>query len=221
MKNINKNMAGGGTGAGTDLVYRKADTGEEVTKAVAEQAIASGDRNYIITQRNVSKSGVRETPLIKAPDLTQEEKQYVISSNRIQGRIASLKDSLNQIKGEKGSPQWKKFQSQNLHPAFIKDNSSMEDVQSEIKALKSDIPFIRGGKQLTPEEGKRVDYLLNPFGKSDERYQKDLDIFNKEFVEGTEIMIGGVSAISKQGAKQSSGKTITLPSGGTIQITGQ
>ena len=47
--------------------------------------------------------------------------------------------------------------------------------------MKADIPFLRGGKQLTPMEAKRVDILLDPTGKSDKTKLENIDKFEKEF----------------------------------------
>ena len=65
---------------------------------------------------------------------------------------------------------------------------------ADLNALKADIPFLRGGKQLTPTEAKRVDKLLNPFGKKPNVYKRDIEIFQKEFYTGKEIMKHGALA---------------------------
>jgi hypothetical protein len=194
MQNVNKSM---GTGDGADLVYRKADTGEEVSKQEAESAIAKGDRNYIINQRVTTKAGVKESPLIKAPDLTQDEKQYTIAADRISKSLGNLTDKFPKLYEKKGSPLWKSMQIQNVPFALIGDKD-IQDLKSSLNMVKADIPFLRGGKQLTDTEAKRIDILLNPMGKSPDIYKRDIKQFQDEFMGGKELMVGGVSAMSRQ-----------------------
>lgn len=201
MQSINKKMT---EGDGTDLVYRKADTGEEVTKEEAEAAIANGDRNYLVNQRITTKSGTSEKPLIKPPDLTKEEKEYVNASRRIGEALGDMSTRFTEIaKSKKGSAGWKKAQVQmklpfSLEYAAVQDQD-LQYIKSSIDKVKADIPFLRGGKQLTNTEAKRIDILLNPFGKSDATIQRDIKRFQEEFSFGEKLMIGGVSAISRQG----------------------
>jgi hypothetical protein len=196
MQNINKRLEG----EGADLVYRRADTGEEVTKEEAESAIANGDRNFLINQRITTKAGVRETPLIKSPDLTKDEKEYMVASKRIVGSVDDLLGRFDKMFEKKGSAGWKQAQVQSL-PFFAIGDQDLQYFKSSLNKLKGDIPFLRGGKQLTPMEAKRVDVLLNPFGKTKDTYQRDLETFKNEFTSGAEIMVGGVSALSKQKAQ--------------------
>lgn len=200
IQSINKKMT---EGDGTDLVYRKADTGEEVTKEEAEAAIANGDRNYLVNQRITTKSGTSERPLIKPPDLTKEEKEYVNASRRIGEALTDMSTRFTEIaKSKKGSAAWKKAQVQmklpfSLEYAAVQDQD-LQYIKSSIDKVKADIPFLRGGKQLTNTEAKRIDILLNPFGKSDATIQRDIERFQKEFSFGEKLMIGGVSAISRE-----------------------
>lgn len=204
MQNVNKSM---GMGDGADLVYRKADTGEEVSKEEAEAAIAKGDRNYIINQRVTTKAGVKESPLIKAPDLTQDEKQYTIAADRISKSLGNLTDKFPKLYEKKGSPLWKSMQIQNVPFALIGDKD-IQDLKSSLNMVKADIPFLRGGKQLTDTEAKRIDILLNPMGKSPDIYKRDVKQFQDEFMGGKALMVGGVSAMSRQAEQQaSSGQT--------------
>lgn len=194
MQNVNKSM---GTGDGADLVYRKADTGEEVSKEEAEAAIAKGDRNYIINQRVTTKAGVKESPLIKAPDLTQDEKQYTIAADRISKSLGNLTNKFPKLYEKKGSSLWKSMQIQNVPFALIGDKD-IQDLKSSLNMVKADIPFLRGGKQLTDTEAKRIDVLLNPMGKDPDVYKRDIKQFEDEFMGGKKLMIGGVSAMSRQ-----------------------
>lgn len=64
LQGINKQM-GGGAGSSNNLIYRRADTGEEVSKEEAQAAIANGDKNFLVNQKVISKSGIKEVPLNK------------------------------------------------------------------------------------------------------------------------------------------------------------
>jgi len=79
-------------------------------------------------------------------------------------------------------------------PYILAQDQSVQSLKSDLIYLKAQIPFLRGGKQLTKEEGKRIDIQLNPFGKSKETYKKDIDRFEKEFLYGADIMKYGINA---------------------------
>jgi hypothetical protein len=183
MKNIKK----------SDIRYRSNITGEEVDAETAMADIAQGNTNkYIITKVMPTKYGEQETPLIKPEDLTQEEKNYIITSQRIQTRLKGILDfSKNERFKSYGG--WQGFQAEKL-PFWMINDKDVQDIKSNISAVKGDIPFLRGGKQLTPTEAKRVDILLNPFGKSDEIYTRDIQQFLDEFVTGEQVMLKGVKA---------------------------
>ena len=66
-------------------------------------------------------------------------------------------------------------------PWMVSKDPISEKMQSEMTSLKSNIPFTKGGKQLTPMEAKRVDVLLETAGKSDKRIQSDYETFKNEF----------------------------------------
>ena len=66
-------------------------------------------------------------------------------------------------------------------PWMVSKDPVGERLQSEITAMKANIPFTKGGKQLTKTEAKRIDILLNTAGKSDERIQRDYQLFRDEF----------------------------------------
>ncbi len=184
----------------TDLVYRRADTGEEIAPDMAKKAIENGDRNFNVFKRISTKAGEKETILNKVPDLTQEEKQYVVASQRIVKSTDGILNKFKDIYTKKGNSFWRQVQVEKLPYLMVRDQD-LQYIKSSLLKLKGDIPFLRGGKQLTPMEAKRVDVLLNPFGKNEKTYRKDLEQFKTEFTSGAEIMIGGVSALNKPQAK--------------------
>lgn len=184
-------------GQGGDLIYRDPATGQEISQEQALQGIQQGQQ-YIINRRITSRQGIKEESVSKPEDLTQEEKQYMITSKRVLSSIDALQNqiypTLDKMGGDKN---WQAFQAQNLPFATI-GNQNIEDFKSAITQLKSDIPFLRGGKQLTATEAKRVDILLNPFGKSKETRIKDIERFKKEFLGGAELMKGGIRYLNRQ-----------------------
>lgn len=98
MQGVNKRM--GGDNSGSDVVYRRADTGEEVAREVAEKDIAQGDRNYIINQRVASKSGVKETPLVSTQDrkfMDEQEENKKVQQQKSQMVLDTAQDTLNTI----------------------------------------------------------------------------------------------------------------------------
>ncbi len=200
---LNKIIAGrfGDTSKG-DIIYRNAITGEEVDKNTALMDMAQGNTNkYIVSKVTPTKYGETETPVIKPEDLTQEEKNYVITSKRIQGRLKSIQDiALPKIKSGEWKD-WQSYQAQGIHPLFVRDKE-LQRFQSDLQSLKADIPFLRGGKQLTPMEAKRVDMLLDPLGKDEERYANDIQTFMNEFVSGEQLMLKGVKALNQKGSSQ-------------------
>lgn len=66
-------------------------------------------------------------------------------------------------------------------PWMVSKDPVGERMQSEITAMKANIPFTKGGKQLTKTEAKRIDVLLDTAGKSDDRINRDYQLFNDEF----------------------------------------
>jgi len=67
-------------------------------------------------------------------------------------------------------------------------------LQSAQQSLKALIPFAKGGKQLTQQEAKRLDTLLNFQGKNKERVQRDLNAFVDEFNTMRDLALGGSNA---------------------------
>jgi len=198
-----------GTGGG-GIVYRNATTGEEVAPEIAIPDINAGNiEKYIISKKNITRSGITENPLIKPEDLTQEEKNYVITSKRLQTRLDNLlTDVLPKFKeGKFGN--WQSFQAQSMPYLAIQDQG-VQDFKSNLVALKADIPFLRGGKQLTSTEAKRVDILLNPLGKSEETYRRDIETFKKEFMAGEQLMRKGIKALNVGSTSTSSNQRVNV-----------
>jgi len=192
---ILKNIGGGE--AGGDLIYRDISTGQEVPQEEALKNIANGVQ-YIINRRVTSRQGIKEEPVAKPEDLTQEEKQYTITTERVLSSLGALKNDIYpKLDKMKGNKDWEAFQAEKL-PFWAIGNQDIEDFKSAIVQLKADIPFLRGGKQLTPTESKRVDILLNPFGKSEETRLKDIKRFQEEFLGGAALMKGGIRELNKR-----------------------
>lgn len=188
--------AGQGSDEGADLVYRRGATGETVPAAQAIGEIEQGNRDFTINQRRVGRSGVIETPISKPADLTEREKEYIITSKRIQKRLGGIQELVPEVR-QKGYGELENFavQSKRVPYIFLRDKT-LKDLKSNIDSVKADIPFLRGGKQLTIEEGRRVDILLSPFGKSDEIYQRDIGQFQEEFILGERLMTEGITALN-------------------------
>jgi hypothetical protein len=66
-------------------------------------------------------------------------------------------------------------------PWMVSKDPIAERFQSETTGLKSNIPFTKGGKALTPMEARRIDVLLETAGKSDDRIKRDYQLFQDEF----------------------------------------
>lgn len=177
-----------------DIVYRNPITGEEVPAEQAMNDMVNGVGQYKVSQRIKTRAGTLEKSLINPQDLTQEEKQYLISSTRIQGTLNDILTDLPTIYSKKGTPDLvKQFQSEKL-PFWMTPDQDIQTLKANLNYLKADIPFLRGGKQLTQTESRRVDVLLNPLGKTEETYRKDIDRFKKEFGIGEMLTKYGVAA---------------------------
>ena len=195
-----ENFQGQGIGNQGGLVYRDALSGQEVPEEQAMQDIQGGSQKYIVSKIVNTRSGPRENVLIKPPDLSGTEKEYVIGSRRIQTRLNNM---LNRAIPKLESGKWGGFQSiqtQRPVPYFAVKDKDLQDFKSNLNAVKADIPFLRGGKQLTNTEAKRVDILLDPFGKDTAVLKRDYDTFLDEFIYGENLMKYGVA-----GEKQFSG----------------
>lgn len=207
MKNVNSQMDPGSGGGGVaSLVYRDPVTGEEIPRDIAVQNMKDGKGRYVVNQKVITKEGIKENPVVKPEDMTKEEKEYLITANRVKTSLGDLKDNiypnLDKIGGNKD---WEAFQAQNVPFAGIR-NQGIQDFKSSLTRLKADIPFLRGGKQLTDTEAKRVDILLNPFGKTKETREKDIERFQKEFSMGENLMKYGM-APSMGGSQGQSAQT--------------
>ncbi|MBF0443888.1 MAG: hypothetical protein HQK54_18410 [Oligoflexales bacterium] len=190
-----KNIEGGGVGG--DLIYRDPSTGMEIPKEQALQDIGEG-KQYIVNRRVATRQGVKEEPVSKPEDLTETEKNYMTTSDRVMKSLDALKsDVYPKLDNMGGNKDWQAFQAQSLPFALIGDQN-IEDYKSALTQLKADIPFLRGGKQLTATEAKRVDILLNPFGKSEETRMKDIERFRSEFLGGAKLMKGGVRELNRR-----------------------
>lgn len=83
----NANVGGGG------VIYRDSTTGMEVPAEKAIPEIAQGNTNYIISRKEISKSGVKEVPISKPEDL---EKGKALK-NKSEFIVGQAQDSLNTI----------------------------------------------------------------------------------------------------------------------------
>jgi len=210
-----KNIEGGG--AGGDLIYRDPSTGMEIPKEQAIADIGQG-KQYIVKRRVATRQGIKEEDVSKPEDLTQEEKTYMITADRVKGSLSALQnDVYPKLDKLGGSKDWQAFQAQNM-PFWAIGNQDIEDYKSALTQLKADIPFLRGGKQLTATEAKRVDILLNPFGKSPETRQKDIQRFQTEFLGGQELMKGGIRELNRRVGGQYSAPT---KPGGQLMVDAQ
>jgi hypothetical protein len=177
----------------TDIVYRHPITGEEVDPDEAKANIASGIGQYIVNQKINTKAGVVEKPLTKPTDPTESEKNYLLTSDRVTKTLDSIANIVvPRIEKAMGNKDWAAFQAQKL-PFWTIGDQNIQDYKSSVNRLKSDIPFLRGGKQLTPTEAKRVDVLVDPFGKSKETYMADIQRFKEEFGVGSNLMKFGLA----------------------------
>lgn len=199
LQGVNKQMETGGNP--DNRVYRDPVTGEEVPAETAIENMKNGQGRYVINQRVMTKAGPKESPLVTPDNLTESEKNYLITANRVKTSLDDLQNNIYpKLDKLGGNKDWEAFQAERVPFIGIK-NQDIQDYKSSLNRLKSDIPFLRGGKQLTATEAKRVDILLNPFGKSDKTRQEDLDRFKKEFNMGENLMKYG-QAPSMSGSTQ-------------------
>lgn len=193
LQGVNKQMDGQGQDSSANLVYRDPVTGEQIPNDIAVQNMKEGKGRYVVNQKVVTKAGVKENPVVKPDDLTKEEKEYITTAERIKTSISDLKDNIYpRLEKMGGYADWQSLQAQSVPFVGIK-NQNIQDFKSQLTRLKADIPFLRGGKALTPQEGKRVDILLNPFGKSKQTRDEDLTRFQKEFMGGENLMKYGLA----------------------------
>lgn len=181
-------------GGDAQIIYRDPITGEEVSPEQAQKDMEEGLGIYQMNQVTNTRNGVVEKPLNKVPELTESEKKYIVDAKRISQTLGTMQDTYEKLqdrfKNSKAS--WQIFQTQSLPYALTQDQD-IQNFKSDLIRLKADIPFLRGGKQLTATEAKRVDSMLNPFGKSPETYSKDIKSFESEFMYGTEISKYGIN----------------------------
>ena len=195
-RSILKNLEGTQQGS-ENLVYRDPATGVEIPQDQALKDIGEG-KQYSIFRKQPSRTGIQEVSVSKPEDLTKEEKDYLITSERVVSSLDSLKDDIYpRLDDKKYNTDVAAFRAQKMPFWTIKDQN-IQDYKSSITQLKADIPFLRGGKALTATESKRVDILLNPFGKSKETRIKDVDRFKKEFMGGAKLMKGGTRELNKR-----------------------
>lgn len=176
---------------GIEKVYRDPITGQEVDPAVAEEDMRNGLGIYQVNQRMSTRGGVVEKPLNKLPDLTEGEKTYVHQARIINDSLGSLLGNYDALY-EKGAADWGSLQAEKL-PYYLTKDQDVQNFKSDLQFLKGQIPFLRGGKNLTKTESARVDNLLNPFGKSKKTFEKDISRFQDEFLGGAEIMKFGMN----------------------------
>jgi hypothetical protein len=180
-------------GKDADTIYRDPVTGEEVDPIQAQEDMEKGLGVYQVNQKLYTRSGVKETNLNKVPDLTQEEKKYVNDARMIGKSLNNLETGFDKLYGKFGKANWQAFQMEKV-PYLLAQDQDVQDLKSELVYMKAAIPFMRGGKQLTPMEAKRIDVMLNPFGKNKETFKKDINRFENEFLGGTEVTKFGINA---------------------------
>lgn len=97
LQGVNKQMSGAGE---DNLVYRKASTGEMVPNDVAQKDISQGNKDYIVNRKEISKSGVKETPVLSTADqkfrMEQEDNQKA-QQQKSQLVLDNAKDTLDTI----------------------------------------------------------------------------------------------------------------------------
>lgn len=205
-------------GGDTEKVYRDPVTGEEVDQATAEEDMKNGLGIYQVNQKISTRAGIVERKLNNVPDLTQEEKKYVNDARMIGSSLSTLESGYDNLYDKYGKANWQSFQIDKV-PYILAQDQQVQDLKSELVYMKAAIPFLRGGKQLTPMEAKRIDVMLNPFGKNKETYKKDIQRFQDEFTAGADIMKFGVNAglmkkLIKGGKKKSDSQNIPDSSSG-------
>lgn len=220
------------SGEDTEKIYRDPITGQEVDPITAEEDMKKGLGIYQVNQKVSTRAGVVERPLNKVPNLTEQEKQYVNQARIIGNTLTSFESNLDNVYDKYGGGSWQTFQAQKL-PYAVSSDKDVQNLKSDLVYLKAQIPFLRGGKQLTDTEAKRVDIMLDPFGKSKSTYKRDIARFQDEFLQGSELAKFGINAglmkklikgnknnteVSNQDNSNAGGKTITLPSGKTITL---
>lgn len=192
-------------GNGTELVYRNPVTGEEVPSSIALQDMAEGKGVYQVNQRIKTRAGLQEKPVVKTNDLSTEEKTYLVAAQRIGSTLDNVLSDFDTIYSGKDPKLAQQFMAEKV-PFWMIPDKDVQQIKANINRLKADIPFLRGGKQLTATEAKRVDTMLNPFGKNRDVYEEDINRFRKEFMSGSDIMKYGLgTGLMKKGeSKQSS-----------------
>lgn len=191
---MEKMLKGQEEGSSANIIYRDPITGAEVDPEIAEADMEAGLGVYQKNQILSTRSGIVEKPLNKVPDLTQEEKKYVNDARILNQSLIKLDTGFDSLFNKYGNRNdWKAFSIEKL-PYFLDRDPEVQNLKSELIYLKAAIPFLRGGKQLTITEAKRVDVMLNPFGKNKETFKKDLQRFENEFMAGSDIMKFGINA---------------------------
>lgn len=186
---MEKQLAGGEI----QKVYRNPVTGEQVDEATALEDMKNGLGVYQVNQVISTRAGIVERPLNKPPDLTEGEKRYVTDTTTLNNSLDNLDSGFDALYEKYGNTDWQAYQMQSLPYIFTKDQD-VQNLKSDLIALKAAIPFQRGGKALTKSESERIDVMLNPLGKTKETYKKDLKRFKNEFMTGEGVIKYGLNA---------------------------
>lgn len=193
------------TAAEKDVEGFKADRQAEAT-----QRQSAGNLDFLKSLGASSGSGI--TPGTKATINNKGEMSFNVPLNREftseeQTKIASseivsksLDRAMNLVKdlrgGKKNGPFFGDLLVDTGNSLFT--SGKREELLSEINNLKSIIPFAKGGKQLTINESKRLEKLLNITGKDTSTILRDLGRFKEEFENIRKLAVEGEAGISSQ-----------------------
>jgi len=88
---------------------------------------------------------------------------------------------------------FRQFAAQQPNALITSYDQNLQSMQSKISSIKRYV-FGEGGKQLTPYEGKIVNALISPVGKSDDQYVSDVDEALKLVNAKADLIKGGSNA---------------------------
>jgi hypothetical protein len=194
---LNQFLTQGGSGGDEDFAIDTLDpvTGKFTLKNVGLQR-----------QRDQEKADLQVETAQRKRELTGEEQKTVAGAENIETNVNEVLGLLDNVVTEKGGFDDRFVRSRIDAGNALLVSGDAERLQSAVNKLKAQIPFAKGGKQLTPFEARTLFRLLDMTGKEKETIRRDLNSFVQEF--------GRLSELAKTGkvGEPSTGKS-ALPAG--------
>lgn len=182
--------------AGVPLKEAQTQNAQQAGQLVSQAMSGQANQPSNIPPGTTVTSGGITIPL--NPKLTESEQGVIGGVQGMEPMISQIEQSLNS--GILESPlgdfgrTLNQLMADRQSALFTAANPRLQDLQSQLNALKKTIPFTEGGKQLTTTEKAMVMALLNISGKPNDRIMKDLNQAMQILRAKEQLAIGGRNA---------------------------